>query len=116
MEKCNSCKIVFPKAMISQPMLNAVSEEEILKVKARATKALEEMGYDVVNTYFDDETEEDMKARGVVNIPIAFMARSLEKMAECQAIYFCRGWEERGGCRIEHEVAESYGLNIFYEL
>lgn len=106
-----------PKAMISQPMKNVNSEEEILLVKERATKVLEAMGYDVINTYFDDEwaNPENMKKRGVVQIPVAFMAKSLEKMAECSAVYFCNGWEETRGCKIEHEVAIAYGLDVFYE-
>lgn len=104
------------KAMISQPMNNVASEEEILLVKEKATKTLESMGYEVVNTYFDDEwsKKENMKKRGVVQIPIAFMAKGLEKMAECSAVYFCNGWEEARGCKIEHEVATAYGLDVFY--
>lgn len=117
MAVCESCRIARANAMISQPMRSVASEEEILETKERATKALEEMGYDVVNTYFDDEwsKKENMKARGVVNISVAFMAKSLEKMAECKAVYFCKGWESQRGCKIEHAVAEAYGLDIFYE-
>lgn len=32
-----------------------------------------------------------------------------------RAAYFCRGWEQARGCRIEHEAAKSYGLEIIYE-
>jgi hypothetical protein len=43
------------------------------------------------------------------------LAKSLEKMAHCNTVYFAKGWENARGCKIEHEVALQYGLNIFYE-
>lgn len=107
------------KAMISQPMKNVRTEAEILETKKRAEETLKSMGYEVVNTYFDDEwaNPENMKKRGIPesNIPVAFMAKSIEKMAECQAVYFCKGWDETRGCLIEHEIAEKYGLTVLYE-
>ena len=30
-------------------------------------------------------------------------------MSECDTVYFCKGWENARGCKIEHEVAKSYG-------
>lgn len=42
------------KAMLSQPMANK-TEEEIVATRERAIKALEDMGYTVVNTLFTDE-------------------------------------------------------------
>lgn len=56
-----------------------------------------------------------MKAEGVVQIPVRFLAKSLEKMSLCDAVYFCKGWEQARGCRIEHEVAVAYGLDVIYE-
>lgn len=56
-----------------------------------------------------------MKERGVVNIPLCFLAKSLENMSKCHASYFCRGWEQARGCQIEHAAAVAYGLEIIYE-
>lgn len=104
------------KAMISQPMAGK-STEEIVKTRESAIKVLEESGYEVVNTLFTDEwyNNSSMKERGVVQIPLMFMAKSLEKMSLCHAVYFCKGWELTRGCRIEHDAAKAYGLDIFYE-
>lgn len=33
----------------------------------------------------------------------------------CHAAYFCKGWENARGCRIEHDAAKAYGLEIIYE-
>lgn len=104
------------RAMFSQPMCGK-TQEEIVETRERAIRALQERGYEVVNTLFTDEwyDKEAMEARGVVQIPLCFLAKSLEKMSRCHAAYFCKGWEQTRGCHIEHEAAKAYGLEIIYE-
>lgn len=104
------------KAMLSQPM-GGKTQEEIVATRERAIKTLENLGYDVVNTLFTDEwySQENMAKRGVVQIPLCFLAKSLENMSLCHAAYFCKGWQDARGCRIEHEAAQAYGLTILYE-
>lgn len=104
------------KAMLSQPMAGR-TKEEIIATRERAIAVLKERGYEIVNTLFADEwySQEAMKARGVENRPLCFLAKSLENMSLCHVAYFCKGWEATRGCRIEHEVAKAYGLTIIYE-
>lgn len=104
------------KAMLSQPMAGK-TEQEIVETRERAIKALQAKGYEVVNTLFTDEwySQEKMAERGVVQIPLCFLAKSLENMSLCHAAYFCKGWENARGCRIEHAAAKDYGLEILYE-
>ena len=104
------------KAMLSQPMAGKTNEE-IVSTRERAIRLLEENGYEIVNTLFTDEwySKEAMTERGVVQIPLCFLAKSLENMSLCHAVYFCKGWENARGCRIEHEAAVAYGLKILYE-
>ena len=104
------------KAMLSQPM-RGKSEQEIIETRERAIKTLESKGYEVVNTLFTDAwySQESMQERGVVNIPLCFLAKSLESMSKCHAAYFCKGWSMARGCLIEHEAAKVYGLDILYE-
>lgn len=104
------------KAMLSQPMAGK-SDEEIIATREKAIKALAAQGYEIVNTLFTDEwySKEKMAERGVVQIPLCFLAKSLENMSRCHAAYFCKGWQEARGCRIEHEAAVAYGLEIIYE-
>lgn len=104
------------KAMLSQPM-NGKTDEEIIETRRKAIKVLKEKGYEIVNTLFTDEwySSEKMKERGVVQVPICFLAKSLENMSLCDAVYFCKGWENARGCKIEHEAAKAYGLTIIYE-
>ncbi len=104
------------KAMLSQPMAGK-SEAEIIATRDKAIQALKERGYEVVNTLFTDEWYSDkaMEERGVVNIPLCFLAKSLENMSKCHAAYFCRGWRQARGCRVEHLAAVLYGLEIIHE-
>ena len=101
------------KAMISQPMAGK-TEEEIVEARNKAIEKLEELGYEVVNTLFTDEwySEKSMSERGVVNKPLCFLAKSLENMCLCDAVYFVEDWENARGCRIERAVAEAYGIKI----
>lgn len=104
------------KAMLSQPMAGK-TEEEIVAVREKAVAELTSRGYEVVNTLFTDEwySRENMEKRGVVQIPLCFLAKSLESMSLCHAAYFCKGWENARGCKIEHDAAVAYGLEIIYE-
>ena len=104
------------RAMLSQPMAGK-TDEEIIATREKAIKSLENRGYEIVNTPFTDEwyKPESMEKRGVVQTPLCFLAKSLENMSLCHAAYFCKGWENARGCRIEHEAAKAYGLEIIYE-
>ena len=104
------------KAMLSQPMAGK-TEQEIIETRERAIATLKAAGYEIINTLFTDEwhSKEAMAERGVVQIPLCFLAKSLENMSLCHAAYFCKGWENARGCRIEHEAAKAYGLEILYE-
>lgn len=104
------------KAMLSQPMAGK-TDEEIKETREKAIKVLQEKGYKIENTLFTDEwcSKESMEERGVVQIPLCFLAKSLESMSLCHAVYFCKGWENARGCRIEHDAAVAYGLDVLYE-
>lgn len=97
--------------MISQPM-NNLSSEKIIKIRENAIHTLETFGYDVIDNFFTDDgfITDDIK-----HTPVAYLAKSIEKMSKCDAVYFIKGWETARGCKIEHEIAKAYGLAIIYE-
>ena len=103
-------------ALISQPMAGK-TDDEIVRSRDKALLELEKLGYSTVNTLFTDEwySKDSMEKRGVVQIPLCFLAKSLENMSLCHAAYFCKGWEKARGCKIEHDAAVAYGLEIIYE-
>lgn len=98
------------KVMLSQPM-KGLTDEEIEKTKLEAVKELSKEGYEVVNTFFNG-SEECEWANKQKNIPVAYLSMSIAKMSEVDAVYFCKGWSQARGCKIEHQIAENYGLEI----
>lgn len=101
------------KAMISQPM-NGLSDEEIKETREKAIKDLEEQGYEVVDTFFEDFKDPKEDAEEIKHIPVAYLAKSIAKMAEVDAVYFCFGWSGARGCVIEHKIAVEYGIETLY--
>ena len=103
------------RVMISQPM-GGLTDKEIELTRDRAISEIHKMGGTVVNTLFSDEWTKNLNRSddGVVR-PLWFLAKSLEAMSTCHAVYFCKGWENARGCKIEHEAAVTYGLTIIYE-
>ena len=98
------------KVMISQPM-QGKSKEEILFVREEAKRYIEGFcGHNVVDTY--DESFREMEGK---NTALLSLAKSLERMAECDAVYFCKGWRDARGCRAEFHVAKAYGLETWEE-
>ena len=102
--------------MISQPMAGK-TEEEIIETRNRFLEFAKDNNFEVVNTLFTDEwySKEAMKSRDVRNIPLQFLAKSIENMGLCDVAYFAKGWNDARGCKIEHEVAKEYGMDRFYE-
>lgn len=107
------------KVMISQPMQGKTAQEIVAKRDAAAAY-LELMGHEVANTLFDDpqidvDVVNTTDKNGVKNMPLNYLARSLRFMSLCDAVYFCKGWQDARGCRIEHEAAVAYGLQVIEE-
>jgi len=104
------------KIMISQP-IKGLTEKQILETKNRFLDFAKKENMEVVNTYFKHEwfAKIELNHVGVIQVPVYYLAKSLEKMAHCNVVYFAKGWENARGCKIEHEVALQYGLDIIYE-
>ncbi len=93
------------------------TDEQIEETRNRFLEFAKKENLEVVNTYFKDEwySKESMAERGVVQIPLCFLAKAIENMSLCDKAYFAKGWESARGCRLEHEVALKYGAQIIYE-
>ena len=42
------------------------------------------------------------------------LGKSISLMSEADLVVFAPGWENARGCRIEHEVAKEYGIQVSY--
>lgn len=92
-------------AMISQPM-NRLTDEEILSVREKAKKILEEKGYEVVDTFFKDYNS-DAKHKAV-----DYLSKAIKAMSKVDVVYFCKGWENARGCVIENKIAIDYEIDV----
>ena len=96
------------KVFISQPM-NGLTKEEIFAERDKAAKAVEEkIGEPVIvlDTFILEDAPRD------VNAGLWYLAKSLMVMSDADVAYFCKGWENARGCRIEHDCAVEYGIVI----
>lgn len=94
------------KLFISQPMAGK-TDEEILREREEAILIAQDIvgeEVQVLETFFDDF--------GPDKKPLHYLAKSLEYLAEADIAYFVPGWENARGCKIEHEVAVQYGIDI----
>lgn len=101
------------KVMISQPM-GGLDDAVIKDARHRATEKLKKEKYEVADSYFTEEWLA-LNAGGIKNKSLWCLAKSIEVMSHCDAVYFCEGWENARGCIIENECAKRYGLKIIYE-
>ena len=100
------------KAMISQPMAGK-TPDEIVEVRDKAIKYLEKSGFEVVDTYFPNDSK--YLTVDILSKPLFCLGKSLMYMSYCDAVYFCKGWDKTRGCILEHKAAEAYGLERMYE-
>lgn len=93
------------KVFISQPMAGKKSKE-IISERENALIALKKLfiePLEIVESYFFDNE----KAQ-----PLECLGESIQLMAKADIAYFCQGWENARGCKIEHECAKQYGIAI----
>jgi hypothetical protein len=97
------------KLFISQPM-NGKTDEEILQTReciVADVKKLVEDDVEVIDSFFQSAPH-DAK-------PLWFLGKSLELLSTADCVYFGEGWENARGCKIEHECAVQYGIDIVGE-
>ena len=93
------------KVFISQPM-RGKSKDEILGERKRIIKEIQSLIGDreVLDTYFDDF--------GECSKPLQYLAKSLFMLADADCAYFAQGWQDARGCRIEHDCAVVYDIEV----
>lgn len=94
------------KLFISQPM-KGKTDEEILAVRNKAIASAEKhLGekVEVIDSFFQSAPA-DAK-------PLWFLGKSIELLSNADVAYFAKGWDEARGCKIEHECALQYGIEI----
>ena len=96
------------KLFISQPMKDK-TDKEILEERNRIIDICKKKygEIEVIDSFFENAPHD---AR-----PLWFLAKSLELLSVADIAFFADGWKEYRGCKIEHECAEKYGIEIVYD-
>lgn len=92
------------KLMISQPM-RGKTNEQIREERAELVKQLEEQGHEVVDTVFENAPADE-------DVAIYCLSQSIRYIGKVDGVVFMPGWQQARGCRIEYDVAISYGKFI----
>lgn len=98
------------KVFISQPMKDK-SDEDILnerKTSIDVVKSLYNDEVEIIDSYFADYNPNN----GC--IPLKYLSKSLELLADADVAYFAKEWERARGCKIEHDAAVAYGISTIY--
>ena len=95
--------------MISQPM-KGLGYNQIVFNRMNAVEYLNLCGYEVADTILNTD-----EFKGTKNDAVRCLAESIKFMSNVDAVYFLKGWEEARGCKIEHEIAKQYGIEVIYE-
>ena len=86
---------------ISQPM-SGKSDAEILTVREEVKAIIREKYGD--NVFIIDSFIKSNKS------PVYMLGTAISLMSSADVVFFAKGWEHSRGCKIEHQVAESYGI------
>lgn len=100
------------KVFISVGMTDR-SEEDVRKDIHRAETVLKKMyknvPFVIVHNY-DCKPSDDMEVSR-----LWYLGRAIEKMGECDVIFFVKGYDQYTGCLVEDFVAKKYKMPIVYE-
>ena len=100
------------RIFISQPM-RGWTNEEILKAREeiliKAEKKIREP-VELIDSFIEDYPGEINK-----HIPVFYLGKSIQFLSQADVAYFGGDWRNARGCKIEHEVAKQYGIEIIEE-
>ena len=95
------------KLYISQPMRGKAMNDIMAERKQLVAEAAVELRTDdilVLDTLFINHDRPRLEMLG----------RSIEKMAEADAVIFAPDWKQAAGCCVEHLAASEYEMRILY--
>lgn len=91
------------KIFISQPMKGR-TDEEIMQERNKIMAKWTNKSVEFIDSFFCEPGKNSTESLG----------KSIFLMGDADLVVFAPGWENARGCRIEHEVAKEYGIQIAY--
>ena len=96
------------KLFISQPMKD-LSDEEIKAVRKKIIEKIRDKFNDdveVIDSYFEGAPHNAK--------PLWFLGKSFQLLSTADVVCFGRNWDKYRGCKMEHEAAKQYCIDIVY--
>lgn len=100
-----------PVIIISQPM-RGMSPEQVEAARKKAEKDVISMGFEPYENVYDADFSDRNVPENCKHPGILAMAGALGRLSQADALYLAPGWSSARGCRIEYEVALSFGMAI----
>lgn len=97
------------KVFIAQPM-TGFTEEEIAKERNKAILEIDKLMGDEIYTILDQRYVDKLAPEDAE--PAWVLAEDLKILSTADLVYFCEGWKQSKGCRVEHMYARMYDINI----
>lgn len=97
---------------ISIPMNGRSAEDIIADQKAIVSKAEKIVGEKVqmIESCLDITVAANREE--IRHDPVWYLGRSIQLLATADYVYFADGWKNARGCKLEHAIAEAYGVEI----
>ena len=91
-------------------MIDLITKEELIDKTiatsyTRAVKIKQDAILGSINTYLFCEPGKNSTDS---------LGKSISLMSDADLVVFAPGWEDARGCRIEHQVARDYGIQVSY--
>ena len=93
--------------------MRGLTDEEILKAREEILiKAEKKIGepVELIDSFIEDYPGEINK-----HIPVYYLGKSIDFLSQADIAYFGGDWRNARGCKIEHEIAKQYGIEIIEE-
>ena len=91
-----------------------LTDEQILKareeIKARVSQEVNEE-IEIIDSFISDYPGEVNK-----QVPVWYLGKSIQLLSQADIAYFGGDWADARGCKLEHSIAEAYGLEVIEEL
>lgn len=99
------------KLFVSMPMAGMTDEEikDKLLVHKMNLERLMSTKFELINTCITEMPDDG------INHGVWYLGKSITLMSQADLVYFVDGWNESRGCRLEHLIAEDYGVECVYE-
>ena len=102
-------------AVISQPM-KGIDPDKVKLQREKAEVAVKLAGYEPIDDIYQcDNFNYDVADETVINPALWHMGLALARLSRAHAIYMCDGWGAARGCRMEHQAAVAFGVEVMYE-